>query len=273
MAPRGSCSAMHPMATALRASALGIAGIIAALLCTAPASANALRDEARVLSPDSGRLLYRETHWTTSGPTPERWVLYRCADGKPFARKRVVAATSPVMPDFALEDARDGYREGVRGGGGKRSVFVRAPGRQESSRPLSPPADGVIDAGFDAAVRKHWRTLTSGEALRLQFLLPSRQRFFPVRVQRVSSTTWNGIPAEQLRMKLDAWFGFAVPAVNLVYAREDRRLLEFAGTGNLRDARGGYPQVRIVFDPVAKPATAQDVAAVRTLPLTGSCPF
>ena len=72
MAPRGSCSAMHPMAPALQASALGIAGIIAALLCTAPASANALRDEARVLSPDSGRLLYRETHWTTSGPTPER---------------------------------------------------------------------------------------------------------------------------------------------------------------------------------------------------------
>ena len=71
---------------------------------------------------------------------------YRCADGKPFARKRVVAATSPAMPEFALEDARDGYREGVRGGGGKRSVFVRAPGRQESSRPLSPPADGVIDA-------------------------------------------------------------------------------------------------------------------------------
>ena len=273
MAPRGSRAALHPLAPALHASALGIAGIIAGLLCAPPASANALRDEARVLSPDSGRLLYRETHWTTSGPTPERWVLYRCADGKPFARKRVVAATSPAMPDFALEDARDGYREGVRGGGGKRSVFVRAPGRQESSRPLSPPADGVIDAGFDAAVRKHWRTLTSGEALRLQFLLPSRQRFFPVRVQRVSSTTWNGIPAEQLRMKLDAWFGFAVPAVNLVYAREDRRLLEFAGTGNLRDARGGYPQVRIVFDPVAKPATAQDVAAVRTLPLSGSCPF
>ena len=273
MASRRSRAAKHPMAPAVQTRAIGVAGMIAAALSIAPASANALRDEARVLSPDSGRLLYRETHWTTSGPTPERWVLYRCADGKPFARKRVVAAASPAMPDFSLEDARDGYREGVRGTPGNRSVFVRTPGRPESSRALALPDDGVIDAGFDAAVRKHWRTLTSGEALRLQFLLPSRQRFFPVRVQRVSSTTWNGIPAEQLRMKLDAWFGFAVPAVNLVYAREDRRLLEFAGTGNLRDARGGYPQVRIVFDPVAKPATAQDVAAVRTLPLTGRCPF
>lgn len=273
MASRRSRAAMHPMAPAVPARTLGIASLIAVVVSIAPASANALRDEARVLSPDGGRLLYRETHWTTSGPTPERWVLYRCADGKPFARKRVVAAASPAMPDFALEDARDGYREGVRGTPANRSVFVRAPGGTESSRPLALPADGVIDAGFDAAVRKHWRTLTSGDPLRLQFLLPSRQRFFPVRVQRVSSNAWNGIPAEQLRMKLDAWFGFAVPEVNLVYAREDRRLLEFAGTGNLRDARGSYPQVRIVFDPVAKAATAQDVAAIRTLPLTGRCPF
>ncbi|HWS77268.1 MAG TPA: hypothetical protein VN205_02715 [Thermomonas sp.] len=246
---------------------------MAAALACAPASANALREDARVLTADSGRLLYRETHWTTPGPTPERWVLYRCADGKPFARKRVVAATSPAVPDFTLEDARDGYREGVRGIAGSRSVFVRAPGKAESSRELSIPADGVIDAGFDAAVRRHWRTLAGGDAVRLQFLVPSRKRFFPVRVQRMASTTWNGIPAERLRMKLDAWFGFAVPEVNLVYARDDRRLLEFAGTGNLRDARGGYPQVRIVFDQAPKPATAQDIADIRALPLTGRCPF
>ena len=256
-----------------RAPRLACLASIAAVLASAPASANALREDARVLTPDSGRLLYRETHWTTTGPKPERWVIYRCADGQPFARKRVVAAASPASPDFALEDARDGYSEGVRGAAGSRRVFVRAPGKAESSRVLSIPADGVIDAGFDAAVRKHWQVLAKGEPLRLQFLLPSRQRFFPVRVQRVSSVSWDGIPAERLRMRLDAWFGFAVPEVNLVYARDDRRLLEFAGTGNVRDGRGDYPQVRIVFDKATKPATAQDIADARALPLTGRCKF
>lgn len=226
-----------------------------------------------MLTPDGKRLLYRETHWTTAGPKPERWVVYRCADGQAFARKRVVATASPAAPDFALEDARDGYREGVRGAAGSRSVFVRVPGKAESSRALSIPPDGVIDAGFDAAVRKQWQALGKGEPVRLKFLLPSRQRFFPVRVQRVASTTWNGIPAERLRMKLDAWFGFAVPEVTLTYARDDRRLLEFAGTGNVRDGRGDYPQVRIVFDKTAKPATAQDITDARALPLTGRCRF
>lgn len=249
-----------------------LAGITALVAC-APASANAVREDARVLTPDGKRLLYRETHWTTTGPKPERWVVYQCADGQAFARKRVIAAATPAAPDFALEDARDGYREGVRGVAGARSVFVRAPGKPESSRALRVPDDGVIDAGFDAAVRKHWQTLASGEPLRLQFLLPSRQRFFPVRVQRVASITWNGVPAERLRMRLDAWFGFAVPEVTLVYARDSRRLLEFAGTGNVRDKGGDYPQVRIVFDKASKPATAQDIAAARALPLTGRCAF
>ena len=82
----------------------------------------------------------------------------------------------------------------------------------------------MIDAGFDAAVRAHWDTLMAGRPLRLQFLVPSRQRFFPVRVQRVGDVAWRGVRAERLRMQLDSWLGFAVPEVQLVYARDDRRL-------------------------------------------------
>ena len=131
----------------------------------------------------------------------------------------------------------------------------------------------MIDAGFDAAIRRHWGTLADDRALRLRFLVPSRQRFYPVRVQRLSSVEWNGVPAERLRMQLDAWFGFAVPDVTLVYARTDRHLLEYAGTGNLRDADGDYPQVRIVFEPASHAASAQEITAVRALPLTGRCRF
>lgn len=248
---------------------------IAALWFASAASiaANVRRVDARVLAADNGRLLYRETHWTVAGPRPQRWVLYRCADGGAFARKRVVDAASPMAPDFLLEDARDGYREGVRAAAGVRTVFVRRPGRAETARALQVPADGVIDAGFDAAVRKHWPALLGNQAVQLQFLLPSRQRFFPVRVQRVGGIDWNGVPAERLRMRLDAWFGFAVPEVTLVYARDDRRLLEFAGTGNVRDGDGDFPQVRIVFERSSQPATAADLAAARALPLVARCDF
>lgn len=247
----------------IAATALAMAGIGAA-------HGTVRRERAEVYAAGSERLLYREDHLVQPGANPERWVLYRCPDGKPFARKRV--ETGGPRPDFALEDARDGYREGVRAAGNTRQVYVQRAGK-EASRRLPMPADGVIDAGFDAAVRARWAELMHGDDVHLQFLIPSYQRFFPVRLRHVGSLDWNGIAAERLQMKLDTWFGFAVPDVTLVYARADRRLLEFNGTGNVRDARGRNPQVRIAFQPTPQAATATDIAAIARLPLVGRCTF
>ena len=74
-------------------------------------------------------------------------------------------------------------------------------------------------------------------------------------------------------MRLDLWFGFAVPEVTLVYARDDRRLLEFSGTGNVRGARGRSPQVRIEFEPEPQPGSRREVDAMRRAPLSGRCRF
>jgi hypothetical protein len=226
------------------------------------------REDAEVFPRDGGALLYRESHWVDeSAAQPRRLVLYRCRDGRPFARKWVQTGERPQAPDFAYEDGRDGYREGVRGRGAQRVVYA---GSREAQ--LQVPADGVIDAGFDAAVRANWEPLVAGQGVALHFLLPSRQQFVPVRVQGVGATSWHGVAAERFRMRLDRWFGFAVPAVDLVYARDDRRLLEFAGTGNVRAADGSNPQVRIVFaaHPQTSTVTEMNEAAGLTLAACGT---
>lgn len=240
--------------------------------CVAAGANEWQREHARVSAARDGRLLYTETHWTRGDAAPERWVLYRCADGKPFARKQV-SPPAGMAPNFALQDARDRHREGVRGPVGNRVVYQHAAGSAEQARKLAVPADGVIDAGFDVAIRRHWQALMRGQTVQLQFLIPSRQRFFPVKVKRTGTVQRGQVAAERLRMTLDAWFGFAVPAVELVYARDDRRLLEFLGTGNVRDARGRNPQVRIVFDEAAKRVPRSDLDAALALPLTNACAF
>lgn len=58
--------------------------------------------EGKVYALSDGHLMYRESHWLYDD------------DGHPQA------------PDFELDDARRGYREGVRSSGDQRSVFVRA---------------------------------------------------------------------------------------------------------------------------------------------------
>lgn len=244
------------------------------LLCPLLAPAQAVqRQEGRAFAADGGALVYRETHWLQGPPEAlSRLVLYRCADGRPFARKWMTPQGSPQTPDFSLEDGRDGYQEGVRGNGAARTVYVRdSADAAPVSRTLQVPAGAVVDAGFDAAVRRHWAELLQGRAVAFQFLLPSRQRLVPLKLQRTAATTWKGQPAQQLQMKLDAWFGFAVPAVTLVYASNDQRLLEFRGTGNVRDRGGRYPQVRVEFPTAAVAAAAAELAMAREQALVKTC--
>lgn len=242
--------------------------VLQGLLGGVNAATTARRETANVYAADSGTLLYRETHWVVPGASPERWVLYTCPSGEPFARKYVLPGGA--QPDFEIEDGRDGQVEGVRGSGATRQVYVRG-ATTKAGRRVDVPADGVIDAGFDVAVRARWAALMPGDSIRLQFLVPMRKRFYPVRIHRVESLDWNGIGAERLRMRLDTWFGFAVPDVDLVYARADQRLLEFHGTGNVRDARGRNPQVRITFTPPTESIDAAVVASIGELPLDGNC--
>ena len=245
----------------------------AALCVTLPArseGAVGVRVEEADVTGGDGRVLYRESHYVDAASRSGRWVLYRCPDGRPFARKRVQGGG--VAPDFLMEDGRDGYREGVRSSGRLREAFLTEGGRTRSTA-LDVGDGAVIDAGFDAAVRRHWDDLLRGRPVRLQFLVPARQRFFPVEVRRAGPVQWQGLAAERLRMRLATWFGFAVPEVELVYARADRRLLEFRGTGNVRDARGENPQVRIAFPKAPRPAGAAEFAAVRRMPLDGRCSF
>ena len=222
---------------------------------------------------DGGALLYREDHWHwRQDGRPRRLVLYRCPDGRAFARKLVVAGASAQAPDFDFEDARDGYREGVRRDGEDLQVYVR-PGHDSGRRQrrLPVPADAVIDAGFDEGVRRSWSRLRNGEAVALPFLLPSRMAFVPVRLEPGPTLAWNGVPAQRLAMRLDRWYGFVVPGMQLTYALADGRLLEFAGIATIRDARGRHQDVRIAFPDPPVPAAADDLQRAHATPLAGAC--
>ncbi len=233
------------------AAGLGLPVLVVVALLM-PTGASALdRYEGTAHSTRDGSLLYRETHWRYEDQgKPARLVVYRCADGTPFARKRVWSATQASAPDFEFLDARDGYREGVRRAGAKREVYVQANAKAPMrSRALANPANAVIDAGFDAFVRSRWTALAKGEKVTAKFLLPSRQTFLGVAIRKVDAAQAKTAAPDQLRlsMNLDAWYGFAVPQTTLTYVTSDRWLLRFEGIGTIRDRQGRNQDVRIEF--------------------------
>jgi hypothetical protein len=250
---------------------LGLA--IACLAGSAGATTDILRQEARAYARKGEALLYRESHWRyRQDGLAYRLVLYRCPDGRAFARKTVVERASAQAPDFDFEDARDGYREGVRTGPRGRTVYVRSStDAAPRERSLALPTGGVIDAGFDASVRLHWDALRAGREVDQPFLLPSRMAFVPVSLRPGGGVRWSGIPAQRLTMRLDRWYGFIAPTMQLTYADADQRLLEFAGIATIRDDAGKHQDVRIVFPDPATPADTDALRQARATPLVRSC--
>jgi hypothetical protein len=248
---------------------------LAAILSAVATAAGAERYEGVAYARGTDHVVFRETDWllVRDGIT-QRLVLYRCAGGQPFGRKWVRNVPSAVAPDFDFLDGRDGYREGVRTVNGAREIFVRE-NEQAALRVRALPSDpnAVLDAGFDAFVRLHWRELSAGESRRIPFLIPSRFEFLDFKISSARDALVEARPVRLLKMGLAAWYAFALPAIELTYDRGGRRLEEFQGVSTIRNASGHNQDVRIVFpvedDHVGVPEDEVDAAANEVL--TSAC--
>lgn len=247
----------------MRRSRMIAVPVLFALLAASNAAAQ-VRYEGVAYAARGGALLHRETHWLyRDGGVPARLVLYRCPDGRPFARKAMREVAGALAPDFDYLDARTGHREGVRTREGRREVFHRANARAPlEARPLRAPPGLVVDAGFDGFVRSRWTRLDRGGA-EVPFLVPSRFEALGFRVTDAGTASEDGRLVRRLRMALSGLLGLAVPAVELTYDSSTRRLLRFRGLGSVRDAQGRPQALRVEFPepPVAGIARAEIDAA------------
>ena len=266
-----------PHTKRLRARALALTLTLAAA-CTAtaasPTSNGARYFEGKATSPTSGKLMYIEAHWVyDDGGDPSRLVLYRCPDGKPFARKLIRDHGHPQAPDFALDDGRTGYQEGVRSDGGKRIVYVRdSKGAKERAATLKISPRPVIDAGFDAYIRSHWDSLGKNGSNTIPFVIPSRLGTLSFKVKRMDDAQIGGRDARQYQLGLASWIGFALPHIDVAYDTRTRELLRFSGMANIRGSNGDNVKARIVFDPgVLAQSSKAKVEVASKAALTGQC--
>lgn len=222
---------------------------------------------------DSDTLLYRETHFLRAGAGGlEHIVLFRCPNGRPFARKVSRDDGDAQAPDFEMTDARLGYREGVRRIDGRREVYVqRSAAQPEQSAILQVPADGVIDMGFEVFARHHWDELQRDDTLRLNFLVPSRRTFYAFKVNRIAADAKAGTVT--FRLAVSSWVAFLLPHIDVTYEVATRRLVRYVGLSNVRDLNGKNYRVHYEAPRIAAnhPVGAADVEAALAAPLAASC--
>ena len=105
---------------------------------------------------------------------------YRFPDGRPLAEKTVVYHCHITDPDFYLRDLTNGRDEGVRWQDNEIVSY-----HQDESKALEPPqGELIIDAGFDHFIKKHWKTLTDGDVVMVNYLFPRDNVFIKLRVKK-----------------------------------------------------------------------------------------
>jgi hypothetical protein len=223
---------------------------------------------------DDHRLLYTESHWLyADNGVNHRLVIYACPDGQAFGRKWVDTAPGAATPDVDMLDGRWGYREGVRTRAGQREVYSQANSNSPEKRaPIGSPKNGVIDAGFDAFVRQHWDELDAGVAP-LPFLVPSELRFVDFSAKKLRDEQSGGHDVRWFRLKLDGWYGFALPHIDVAYDTQNHELFEYRGLSNIRGNGNHNLDVIIQFPPQEHRGDlgSSDVERAAAMPLTGRC--
>jgi hypothetical protein len=253
---------MSPFAVIPRAAISG--AVVIALLLGAAAAAAAERFSGDAYSAAGNALLYHETQYLLAGGA-ERLVLYRCPDGRAFARKRVRESGNMQAPDFDLVDARLGYREGVRDRGAQREVYVqRRANMPEQADLLSVPADGVIDTGFDTFAQRHWDALLRGDTLRFPYLVPSRRTFYQFKVSRIDAGTAR--QTMTIRLAASNWLSFLLPHIDVTFDLASRRVVHYEGLSNIRGDDADYPAVGNGLE-----VAQAEVDAALDTPLASSC--
>lgn len=250
--------------------------LLALAATTAPTTNSTITSYSGIARADAhGAVIYRERHFHYGAARDRReLVIYTCPDGKPFARKNVDPGGNAQDPDFALLDARSGYREGVRSVDGQRRVYVKKVGaKHEQSAPLPTVNDPVIDSGFDAYVRAHWAMLMHGKTLKMNFLVPSRSKFMHFEIYRRDDAAAKTQGIAVFRLRLSSWFGFALPHIDVGYAIKNHQLRWFRGLSNIRDIHGDNLTVQLRYPPADRHGNvpAQDLQRARQEPLDGRC--
>lgn len=173
----------------------------------------------------SGDLLYREYYYC-SGDELFCTVVYRDPLGSVITRKTLDYSASSISPQVAVVDVRHA----------RESMLVRDPNDTV-----------VVDAGFDNYVRSQWSALVAGDTVKFKFLVVDASKPYKMRATRNQQAQ-----CDQgklcLTVEIDSWLlGLVAPEIELVYSLDQRELLHFSGTSNIRSVADKAQQVDIAY--------------------------
>lgn len=201
--------------------------------------------------PQSGTLTYCEYYLPTENERTR--VLYYSPQGFRIAEKTLITSGAEQprnnpRPEVLQNDYRLGEKREVRRRGERWQMRYRRSGSSGwESVLVGQSAVDVIDAGFDAFVRKNWQVLAAGRGLEFNFASPVHGRAIALRARKAGCRS-EGPDRVCFRVDLaQPLLRFFAGDLYLEYSADSRRLQFFEGVVNLLDERGQNQRLQIDY--------------------------
>ena len=203
----------------------------------------------RIEQPD--RLVYREKYTPVLDGKGLGIVDYFDPNGGLIATKTLDYRPGASRPDFTMYDLRRNWFWSVQARKGQLLLSKGPPGDLER-RAIDRQKPQVVDAGFDAYIRKHLDQLQSGAQLSFYNAVPARLNNYRLRAESITysqSPISRGKPEwRYVKVRVaNPLMAFFADALHLAYAADTGRLKVFRGRTNLPDADGKPQDVEIYY--------------------------
>ena len=187
---------------------------------------------------ETRRYLYTEVH--DQRIDGDRWlggtVAYVDAAGQLLGRKTLNFTAHPFVPAYRMEQLQGGYMEAVRHEDGGLELVRRArAGAPEETTRIALQAPMAADSGLHMLIRSVFPDLLAGRTVRFHIAVPGSLDSFRFRAVKVADTEFEGRPAVRFRLEPATLLRLLADPLELVYAPEQRKLVEYRGISNVHD--------------------------------------
>ncbi len=177
-------------------------------------------------------------------------VIYQTPDGKIIAQKDLLFHENLLIPEYRLEDFRDGYLEGASISDDSVTVYWRE--NREArliKKSLVVPEPAVADMGIHYYVQKNWELLDQGETLFFNAIVPAKLDYFSFQIKKIKEEKREHQDVVVFEIELEnAFLRLFVTPILLTYHAHTRQLLILEGLSNINDKYGKSLRVIMMID-------------------------
>lgn len=200
----------------------------------------------------TGLKVYTDNHseLVVNGKHISSQIEYKDPQGKVIGKKSIKFNPNSYLPDFKLEDFRDGYIEGGEIVEGKYKMFHRKnKNEQMREKVLEIAPLSIADGGFDPFIKDNWNDLMAGKKMKFKFYAPSQLDSFNFYVQKTKISDFEGRSSLFVKMELDnLLLNIFIPPIFITYDIATKRIVFYEGISNVNNPQGKSYFVKLSYN-------------------------